>query len=101
MPVCQHCGGTWSYKESLKQLLNLRRKMTCEHCNEQQYSTQRSYWVSQMAFLPAYFIIIPLVSIVFNVGFLIGFLAITPLLIFYTLISPKFLTLSNEEEPLW
>ncbi|WP_343781205.1 TIGR04104 family putative zinc finger protein [Alkalibacillus silvisoli] len=101
MAICQHCENTWSYKGSLKQILKFRRKMTCEHCKHHQYYSQNSYWAMQMIMVPAYFILIPLLNIVLDVQFLLGLLIVTLLLVIYFLLTPKFLSLSNKEEPLW
>ncbi|MFC4356267.1 TIGR04104 family putative zinc finger protein [Chryseomicrobium palamuruense] len=42
MPICQNCGYTWSYAETLKRSFTLTSYMRCPNCEAAQFQTAKS-----------------------------------------------------------
>ncbi|TKD72394.1 TIGR04104 family putative zinc finger protein [Pseudalkalibacillus hwajinpoensis] len=97
MPVCQNCGYEWRWSESLK--LTFNYKSTCPNCNKKQYLTPKA---RKRSSLTSMLVLIPLAcSIVINMS--LSFYLVFSLVIFSItiLLSPIYIQLSNEDEPLW
>ncbi|WP_100009818.1 TIGR04104 family putative zinc finger protein [Lentibacillus sediminis] len=42
MPICENCGGKWSWKQTVKKSFTLDTGMECPHCGKKQYQTVKS-----------------------------------------------------------
>ncbi|WP_059106204.1 TIGR04104 family putative zinc finger protein [Shouchella shacheensis] len=96
MPTCEHCGYTWTWKESLKKLFTFRPEMVCPSCEEKQYQTQRSKMKSSFLMIV---VLLPLLMTTFfdiSVALLLGLSPI--LLVFSMSISPFLMEVSSKEE---
>lgn len=99
MPVCQKCTHTWGWRETVKCSFAVQQGMMCPYCKSTQYPTTRSRKIAGgMVFLT------PLVVFAFNfvwgpsIAAPLAFLIAFPV---YIAVYPMYLTLSNQEEPLF
>lgn len=93
MPVCQKCGNTWTWGQTMKSMFRMR----CPHCRTKQYQSAAS---RNKNFL---FVIIPILMIPINVWFEISIVVAVTVGVILSMIIlsvyPFLLKLSNEEEP--
>ncbi|WP_077329528.1 TIGR04104 family putative zinc finger protein [Virgibacillus siamensis] len=95
MPICQNCGETWTWKQTLRAIF----KWKCPHCHEKQYESASSRRKTGMfSLLPI--ILVPLIYLFDFSWWGIVFLFIVYMTIFFGA-YPFVLKLSNEEEPFW
>ncbi|RYG71989.1 hypothetical protein EU245_12270 [Lentibacillus lipolyticus] len=99
MPVCQHCGTNWTWKQTMKRIMKFGLRMKCPHCCEWQYestaSKRRSGFLGMLP-LPLIFIL-P----IFDVSLMMTVFIAAILSVGIMTVYPFFMQLSNEEEPLW
>ncbi|WP_035512847.1 TIGR04104 family putative zinc finger protein [Halalkalibacillus halophilus] len=103
MDICKSCEYQWSYKESLK-MLGFKRGVKCPNCGQKQYLTTESIWYGSMLFILIYFFAwIPLRALYFYYDLpLVLIIVIAVILLFIPLLLwPKYMKLSNKEEPLF
>lgn len=99
MCTCQKCGGKWSWYDAMKKAFRFRKEMTCSHCGEIQYQSKTSRnTTSLLLLLPL--LMIP-INAMFGLSITSALIVELTLLIIMLLISPRFLTVTNEEEPFW
>ncbi|WP_374561549.1 TIGR04104 family putative zinc finger protein [Sinobaca sp. H24] len=99
MPVCQSCTHTWGWWETVKCSFAVQQGMTCPYCKSTQYPTARSRKIaSGMVFLTLF--IVFALNFVWgpSIAAVIAFLIALPV---YSALYPIYLTLSNQEEPLF
>ncbi|MHA6252485.1 TIGR04104 family putative zinc finger protein [Oceanobacillus sp. CAU 1775] len=93
MPVCQNCGKTWTWKQTMKTMFRMR----CPNCRAKQYQSAASRNKSFL-FVLILILMIP-IKVWFDLPLIVG-ISITAFLVMIILIVyPFFLKLSNEEEP--
>ena len=100
MPTCQTCAIRWTWFETLKRSsFALGGKMTCPYCNNVQYVSAQS---RKRNSLFSFLIIIPFFM---NLFFDLSFMTVVIIAVIIGLvaigINPLFMTLANEEEPLF
>nr|WP_295973525.1 TIGR04104 family putative zinc finger protein [uncultured Bacillus sp.] len=99
MPTCSNCGRKWSWSDSIKKLLTLRKSMKCNHCGEIQYqSTSSRNTTSLLALCPIF--TLPF-STMFDLSLTSVLLLGFTLILVAFLAMPLFLKLTGKDEPLW
>ncbi|RPF53333.1 TIGR04104 family putative zinc finger protein [Aquisalibacillus elongatus] len=98
LPVCQKCQTKWSWLDTQKGLFHFNRGIKCPHCKATQYQTSSS--LKRTTFIG----LIPLAGLPFviqNNSWLVKISAVIVLSLIYLSIMPFFISLSNDEEPMW
>src|SRR5699024_3349428 len=99
MPTCQNCRITWTWKETFNKQYNLMGEMTCPYCGEKQYYSAQ--YRKRGGIIPLVMIsLIMLGNLLFgpSVYALIALFSLIPVIF---IVSPFFIELANEEEPLF
>lgn len=99
MPNCQHCGHKWSWKETFVKIFTFRTKIRCSYCHSYQYVSKNSKNRFSLILTLFSLLFIPLVSFEIPIRYILAFEVCT-----YVLLSlglPFFVTLSDEDEPMW
>ncbi|TMN22172.1 hypothetical protein FH966_04005 [Lentibacillus cibarius] len=95
MPICQHCGRKWSWKQTVRTIFRLK----CPYCGQKQYESASS------RIRGGVFILIPIVMLPITtwLDFSVGTALLLAVITVFIILSlyPFVLTLSNEEEPYW
>ena len=93
LPTCKHCGVTWTYKDSLKNMLRYK----CPYCGQKNYvRTFRARDIAMGILSPAIFLfLLPLFELSFSQRTIFLFV----ILVIYFVTFPINLQLSKEEEP--
>lgn len=98
MPICQHCGYKWSWKETFVKMFTFKNKLRCPSCDSFQYVSKKSKnQFSLILFIPLLFL--PLVSFGVPKGYILAFELIVYALML--ILMPFLYKLSNKDEPMW
>lgn len=99
MPTCQSCEREWTWQQTFKKQFNLIGKMSCPYCGEKQYYSAR--FRKQSTIIPfALISFIMLGNLLFGPT-IIAVVALLGLLPIFFVVTPFFIELANEEEPLF
>lgn len=99
MPTCKNCHNQWTWSQTFTRSFTLIGEMTCPYCSKKQYLTARMR--KRSTIIP--FILIFLImfgNLLFGPSY-IALFALLSLLPLVFIITPFFVELSNEEEPLF
>lgn len=99
MPNCQHCGHKWSWKETFLKMFTFRTKKRCSYCSSNQYVSKNSKNRLSLILTVFSFLFVPLASFGIHLKYIVAFGVCS-----YVLLSlglPFFVTLSEEDEPMW
>ncbi|WP_376752493.1 TIGR04104 family putative zinc finger protein [Rummeliibacillus suwonensis] len=99
MPICQHCGHKWSWRETFFQMTSFKRKLKCSNCHSYQYISVKSRNLISLFGILITSIYVPLVSFNFPLWSILTVGLLTYVLLL--LCVPFIIKLSNKEEALW
>ena len=96
MPTCESCNNEWSWKQTIKKTTTLNSVITCPHCGEKQFQTQKSKM--KVSFLTAIVLLPLLIQIFFDIpgAILLSFFPV--LFVVVVLLYPFLIKLSSEEK---
>ncbi|WP_099363705.1 TIGR04104 family putative zinc finger protein [Fredinandcohnia onubensis] len=95
MPICNHCGKEWTWKQTMKTLSRLK----CPQCNNKQYESASSKKkTSIIGLIPV--IALPINVFLNNPWWMVVIIMI-PMIAVVLCVYPFMIKVSNEEEPLW
>jgi CXXC-20-CXXC protein len=98
MPICQHCGYNWNWKETFNKMFTFKSKLRCPSCASFQYVSKKSRnQLSLIVIIPL--LILPLVSFGVPIGYILAFELVANALVLIWM--PFIFKLSNKEEPMW
>lgn len=100
MVICQQCQTPWSWKTTVKETNKFMKPMVCPHCHELQFLTSASkqrtgiinLCIPPLVILPSHLLQLPLSG---TIGLGLFALALIPF------VYPRFVELTNEDQPLW
>lgn len=96
MPTCESCNSEWSWKQTIKKTTTLNSIITCPHCEEKQFQTQKSKM--KVSFLTSIVLLPLLIQIFFDIPAAI-LLSLFPVLFFVVvLLYPFLIKVGSEEE---
>lgn len=100
MITCKYCHEEWSYSYRWKAMYAFRNNMKCPRCGMTNYITKESRWkISCIYYLGNLPLLLALILTDLSVVLAVGLCLI--ILATLTLITPRYLDLSKEEEPFW
>ncbi|WP_163970365.1 TIGR04104 family putative zinc finger protein [Oceanobacillus halotolerans] len=99
MPICQHCGEKWSWSQTLRRMFTTDTVLTCAYCGSKQYLTRKS---RRRSILCVFIVMFPMLLPIFtDISPIITLILLVVMYMVVVAVFPFFITLSNEEEPIF
>lgn len=100
VPTCKKCATRWTWFETVRRAsFAFGGRMTCPYCGKEQYVSAQSRKWSSFSVL---FVMIPFfINIVFDLSLATAFVLAVLTVFIIIAVYPFFVTLANEEEPLF